>query len=57
MRIVEKIAGINGVAVGGEAMVTLELDGNADAELVKRLNALTDVYHVAYLAARGEAAL
>mgnify|MGYP003588683816 CR=1 FL=1 len=44
-------------AVGGEAMVTLELDGNADAELVKRLDALTDVYHVAYLAARGEAAL
>jgi len=36
---------------GGEAMVTLELDGAADQALIERLSKLTDVYHVAYLAA------
>jgi L-serine dehydratase len=37
---------------GGEAMVTLELDGEADPELIRRLEAIGDVYHVAYLPAR-----
>lgn len=37
---------------GGEAMVTLELDGSADKALVARLAALSDVYHVAYLAVK-----
>ncbi|HNW86603.1 MAG TPA: L-serine ammonia-lyase, iron-sulfur-dependent subunit beta [Candidatus Limiplasma sp.] len=41
-------------AAGGEAMVTLEIDGVADAALIARLSALKDVYHVSYLAARGE---
>ena len=41
-------------SAGGEAMVTLELDGGADAALVEQLSGLRDVYHVAYLAARGE---
>ena len=43
-------------AAGGEAMVTLEIDGKADQDLMKRLAALKDVYHVSYLAARGEPA-
>jgi L-serine dehydratase len=38
-------------SVGGEAMVTLELDGMADQRLIKQLSALEDVYHVAYLPA------
>jgi L-serine dehydratase len=37
---------------GGEAMVTLELDGEAEPELLRRLEAIGDVYHVAYLPAR-----
>jgi L-serine dehydratase len=37
---------------GGEAMVTLELDGSADPALIGRLEALADVYHAAYLPAR-----
>ncbi|MPN54012.1 hypothetical protein SDC9_201681 [bioreactor metagenome] len=37
---------------GGEAMGTLELDGGADKALVERLSALSDVYHVAYLAVK-----
>ena len=41
-------------AAGGEAMVTLELDGKADPALIDRLAMLKDVYHVAYLAARVE---
>ena len=41
-------------SAGGEAMVTLELDGSADEALVKRLTALSDVYYVSYLAARGD---
>ena len=41
-------------SAGGEAMVTLELDGSADDALVNRLAALGDVYHVSYLAARGD---
>lgn len=44
-------------AAGGEAMVALELDGRADVALVQRLAALKDVYHVAYLTARGETPL
>lgn len=39
-------------AAGGEAMVTLELDGEANPELIRRLEAIGDVYHVAYLPAR-----
>lgn len=38
-------------SAGGEAMVTLELDGAADRALTDRLSALRDVYHVAYLEA------
>ena len=41
-------------SAGGEAMVTLELDGAADHVLIGHLSELTDVYHVAYLAARGD---
>lgn len=41
-------------AAGGEAMVTLELDGSADSALLARLSALQDVYHAAYLAARSD---
>ncbi len=37
---------------GGQAMVALELDGTASQELLDRLSALKDVYHVAYLAAK-----
>ena len=37
---------------GGQAMVALELDGTASQELLNRLSALKDVYHVAYLAAK-----
>ena len=37
---------------GGEAMMALELDGAADAALIRRLQALDDVNHVSYLAAR-----
>ena len=37
-------------AAGGEAMVTLELDGGADSALLARLAALSDVYHAAYIA-------
>ncbi|MDD3213385.1 MAG: L-serine ammonia-lyase, iron-sulfur-dependent subunit beta [Eubacteriales bacterium] len=37
-------------SAGGEAMVTLELDGHADEALIEKLSSLTDVYHVAYLA-------
>ena len=40
---------------GGEAMVTLELDGGADRALVDRLASLSDVYHVAYLAVKAAA--
>ena len=36
-------------AAGGEAMVTLELDGGADSALLARLAALSDVYHAAYI--------
>ncbi|MCE5343727.1 MAG: L-serine ammonia-lyase, iron-sulfur-dependent subunit beta [Eubacteriales bacterium] len=39
-------------AAGGEAIVTLELDGNAEPELIQRLEKISDVYHVAYLPAR-----
>jgi len=42
-------------SAGGEAMVTLELDGSADTALIERLSQLKDVYHVSYLAARGDA--
>ena len=38
---------------GGEAMVTLELDGGASAALISALQGLSDVYHVAYLPTRG----
>jgi L-serine dehydratase len=38
-------------SAGGEAMVTLELDGMADKPLIERLSTLRDVYHVAYLPA------
>ena len=43
---------VSRASAGGEAMVTLELDGGADQALIDRLSALSDVYHVAYLAAR-----
>ena len=39
-------------AVGGEAMVTLELDGSANQAMVDQLMALKDVYYVSYLEAR-----
>jgi L-serine dehydratase len=41
-------------SAGGEAMMTLELDGAAGKTLVEGLSALADVYHVAYLAAHEE---
>ena len=41
-------------SAGGEAMVTLELDGAADSALCERLSALQNVYHVAYLPAHPE---
>lgn len=41
-------------SAGGEAMVALELDGDASQELLRRLEALEGVYHVAYIAARKE---
>ncbi|MDD3411054.1 MAG: L-serine ammonia-lyase, iron-sulfur-dependent subunit beta [Eubacteriales bacterium] len=41
-------------SAGGEAMVALELDGEADAGLQSRLAALEGVYHVSYLKAREE---
>lgn len=37
-------------SVGGEAMVALELDGDADESLLARLKNLKGIYHVAYLA-------
>ena len=40
--------------VGGEALVSLEIDSAANQALIDRLTALKDVAHVAYLAARGE---
>ncbi|MEG1776512.1 MAG: L-serine ammonia-lyase, iron-sulfur-dependent subunit beta [Clostridia bacterium] len=43
-------------SVGGEAMVALELDGEADEALLARLSALNGVYHVAYLAAKRKGA-
>ena len=44
---------VSRAAAGGEAMMTLELDGDADAALIARLSALEAVYHVAYLGVRG----
>lgn len=41
-------------SAGGEAMVALELDGDASQELLRRLEALEGVYHVAYIAAKKE---
>jgi len=41
-------------SVGGEAMVIIELDGNADQPLIDCLSALPGIYHVAYVAARSE---
>ena len=41
-------------SAGGEARVALELDGDASQELLRRLEALEGVYHVAYIAARKE---
>jgi L-serine dehydratase len=40
-------------SAGGEAMVALELDGEADPALIGRLTAQDDVYRVAYLPALG----
>ncbi len=42
-------------SAGGEALVTLELDGSADETLVARLKALHDVHHAAYLAVDSQA--
>ncbi len=39
-------------SAGGEAMVALELDGEAGDALIHRLSKLEGVYHVAYLAAK-----
>ena len=44
-------------SAGGEAMVALELDGAAEADVLSRLGGLKGVSHVAYLAARKEEAL
>lgn len=44
---------VSRAAAGGEAIMTLELDGAADQALIDRLGALRDVDHVSYLAARG----
>ena len=44
-------------SAGGEAMVALELDGAAEADVLSRLGGLKGDYHVAYLAARKEEAL
>ena len=41
-------------SVGGEAMVIIELDGNADQALIDCLSAMPGIYHVAYVAARSE---
>lgn len=42
-------------SAGGEALVALEMDSPADRGLIGRLSALEGVYHVAYVAARGQA--
>ncbi len=39
-------------SAGGEALVALELDGWADEPLLKSINKLDGVYHVAYIAAK-----
>ena len=41
-------------SVGGEAMVIIELDGDADQPLLDCLSAMPGIYHVAYVAARSE---
>ncbi|NLO85987.1 MAG: L-serine ammonia-lyase, iron-sulfur-dependent, subunit beta [Clostridiales bacterium] len=41
-------------SVGGEAMVALELDGDADDALLQRLSSLRGIFHVAYLAVKGK---
>lgn len=43
-------------SAGGEAMVIIELDGEASPALLTRLGEVPDVYHVAYVAARTEEA-
>lgn len=47
---------VSRASAGGEAIVTLELDGCAGAALLARLQACEDVYHVAYLAAYADCA-
>lgn len=39
-------------SVGGEAMVVIELDGEADQPLIDSLRALPGIYHVAYVAGK-----
>jgi len=41
-------------SVGGEAMVIIELDGEADQKLLDCLSNMQGIYHVAYLAGRTE---
>ncbi|MFH1513332.1 MAG: L-serine ammonia-lyase, iron-sulfur-dependent subunit beta [Bacillota bacterium] len=41
---------VSRASLGGDAMVTLEIDGQADAALAERLAALDNVYSVSYLA-------
>ena len=42
-------------SAGGEAMVVIELDGEADQPLLDCLTAMPGIYHVAYVAGRTEA--
>lgn len=41
---------VSRTSLGGDAMVTLEIDGQADASLTEQLASLPNVYSVAYLA-------
>jgi L-serine dehydratase len=41
---------VSRTSLGGDTMVTLEIDGQADASLVKQLSALENVFSVSYLA-------
>ena len=41
-------------SAGGEAMMVIEIDGDADHTLIDCLSAMPGIYHVAYVAARSK---
>ena len=41
-------------SAGGEAMMVIEIDGDADQTLIDCLSAMPGIYHVAYVAARSK---